>query len=48
MRSGPAATLTELAWYVAFGFFKLAVIAEGIAARHLQGKTVGTGIRPVR
>jgi aminoglycoside phosphotransferase (APT) family kinase protein len=35
--------LSELPWYVAFGFFKLAVIAEGIAARHLQGKTVGAG-----
>jgi aminoglycoside phosphotransferase (APT) family kinase protein len=35
--------LGELPWYVAFGFFKLAVIAEGIAARYLQGKTVGPG-----
>jgi aminoglycoside phosphotransferase (APT) family kinase protein len=33
----------RLPWYVALGFFKLAVIAEGIAARHLQGKTVGAG-----
>ena len=30
-------------WYVAFGYFKLAVISEGIHARFLQGKTVGDG-----
>ena len=30
-------------WYVAFGYFKLAVISEGIHARYLQGKTVGEG-----
>ena len=35
--------LASLAWYVGFGYFKLAVISEGIAARHLQGKTVGAG-----
>jgi aminoglycoside phosphotransferase (APT) family kinase protein len=35
--------ISSLPWYVAFGYFKLAVIAEGIAARHLQGKTVGAG-----
>lgn len=35
--------LSALAWYVAFGYFKLAVISEGIAARYLQGKTVGEG-----
>jgi aminoglycoside phosphotransferase (APT) family kinase protein len=35
--------LTRLAWYVAFGYFKLAVIAEGIHNRYLQGKTVGEG-----
>jgi aminoglycoside phosphotransferase (APT) family kinase protein len=35
--------LGELRWYVAFGYYKLAVIAEGITARHLQGKTVGPG-----
>jgi aminoglycoside phosphotransferase (APT) family kinase protein len=33
----------HLDWYVAFGTFKLAVIAEGIHARYLQGKTVGAG-----
>ncbi|HZE51402.1 MAG TPA: phosphotransferase family protein [Jatrophihabitantaceae bacterium] len=36
-------SVDELGWYVAFGYYKLAVIAEGIAARHLQGKTVGAG-----
>jgi aminoglycoside phosphotransferase (APT) family kinase protein len=35
--------LTGLDWYIAFGYFKLAVIAAGIHARYLQGKTVGSG-----
>jgi aminoglycoside phosphotransferase (APT) family kinase protein len=35
--------LDGLAWYVAFGYFKLAAIAEGIHHRYLQGKTVGAG-----
>jgi aminoglycoside phosphotransferase (APT) family kinase protein len=35
--------LSAMSWYIAFGKFKLAVIAEGIAARHLQGLTVGAG-----
>lgn len=35
--------VSQLSWYVGFGFFKLAVVAEGIHARYLQGKTVGTG-----
>ncbi len=35
--------VSTLPWYVAFGYFKLAVISEGIAARFLQGKTVGPG-----
>ena len=34
---------SRLSWYIAFAYFKLAVIAEGIAFRHLQGKTVGEG-----
>jgi aminoglycoside phosphotransferase (APT) family kinase protein len=41
--AGAQRDLDRLPWYVALGFFKLAVIAEGIAARHLQGKTVGAG-----
>jgi aminoglycoside phosphotransferase (APT) family kinase protein len=32
-----------LDWHIAFGYFKLSVIAAGIAARYLQGKTVGEG-----
>jgi aminoglycoside phosphotransferase (APT) family kinase protein len=35
--------LAHLDFYVAFGYFKLAVIAEGIHARYLAGQTVGTG-----
>jgi len=35
--------LGELDWYVALGFYKLAVVAEGIYYRHAQGKTVGDG-----
>lgn len=36
-------SLDQLDWYIAFGYFKLAVIAAGIHARFLQGKTVGAG-----
>ncbi|MDQ1720893.1 MAG: hypothetical protein QOI26_627 [Pseudonocardiales bacterium] len=32
-----------LDWHIAFGYFKLSVIAAGIHARFLQGKTVGEG-----
>jgi aminoglycoside phosphotransferase (APT) family kinase protein len=35
--------LADLDWYVGFGYFKLAVIAEGIHNRYSQGKTVGAG-----
>ncbi len=35
--------LSDLAWFVAFGYFKLAVIFEGIHHRYLEGKTVGDG-----
>ncbi|WP_042417678.1 phosphotransferase family protein [Streptacidiphilus anmyonensis] len=35
--------LTPLPWYTAFGQYKLAVIAEGIHYRFIQGKTVGDG-----
>ncbi len=35
--------LTHLDWYVGFGYFKLAVVAEGIHHRYLAGKTVGEG-----
>jgi aminoglycoside phosphotransferase (APT) family kinase protein len=36
-------SLDQLDWYVAFGYFKLAVIAAGIHARYQQGLTVGAG-----
>jgi aminoglycoside phosphotransferase (APT) family kinase protein len=39
--------LSELSWYVAFGHFKLAVIAEGIHFRYLQGMTVGPGFEQI-
>jgi aminoglycoside phosphotransferase (APT) family kinase protein len=35
--------LSRLGWYLALGFFKLAVIAEGIHFRFTQGQTVGAG-----
>jgi aminoglycoside phosphotransferase (APT) family kinase protein len=35
--------LTPLPWYTAFAQYKLAVIAEGIHYRFIQGKTVGDG-----
>ncbi|MGH3415616.1 MAG: phosphotransferase family protein, partial [Actinocrinis sp.] len=35
--------VSALPWYVAFGYFKLAVIAEGIYFRFLSGQTVGSG-----
>jgi aminoglycoside phosphotransferase (APT) family kinase protein len=37
------ADLTALPWYVALGFFKIAVILEGIHFRYVQGRTVGAG-----
>lgn len=39
--------LAPLPWYVAFGYFKLAVILEGIHYRYTQGKTVGEGFDTV-
>jgi aminoglycoside phosphotransferase (APT) family kinase protein len=41
--AGSERDLTDLDWYVGFGYFKLAVVAEGIHHRYLQGKTVGAG-----
>jgi aminoglycoside phosphotransferase (APT) family kinase protein len=35
--------LSRLNWYIGFGYFKLAVVAEGIHHRYLAGKTVGEG-----
>jgi aminoglycoside phosphotransferase (APT) family kinase protein len=39
--------VSELDWYIAFNFFKLAVITEGIYFRFSQGKTVGEGFEQV-
>ncbi|MDQ3876795.1 MAG: phosphotransferase family protein [Actinomycetota bacterium] len=39
--------VSDISWYWAFGFFKLAVVLEGIHARYLQGKTVGSGFERV-
>jgi aminoglycoside phosphotransferase (APT) family kinase protein len=36
-------SLAALDWYVGLGYFKLAVVAEGIHHRYLAGKTVGEG-----
>jgi aminoglycoside phosphotransferase (APT) family kinase protein len=35
--------ISALPWYLAFGYFKLAVIATGIAARHQAGGMIGEG-----
>ncbi len=40
-RSGRS--LADIDWYLAFGYFKLAVIATGIAARHSAGGMIGEG-----
>jgi aminoglycoside phosphotransferase (APT) family kinase protein len=42
-RASSARKLADLGWYVGFGYFKLAVVAEGIHHRYRQGKTVGAG-----
>jgi aminoglycoside phosphotransferase (APT) family kinase protein len=41
------ADLDKLPFYRALGYFKVAVIAEGIHQRHLAGKTVGPGFDTV-
>lgn len=41
--AGSGRNLADAAWYIGFGYFKLAVVAEGIHHRYLQGKTVGAG-----
>jgi aminoglycoside phosphotransferase (APT) family kinase protein len=40
-RSG--ADVSRLDWYVALGFFKVAVILEGIHYRYVHGQTIGPG-----
>ena len=39
--------LAALPWYVAFGYFKLAVITEGIHYRYVHGLTVGAGFEGI-
>jgi aminoglycoside phosphotransferase (APT) family kinase protein len=39
--------ISGLSFYQALGYFKLAVIAEGIHQRYLAGKTVGPGFAAV-
>jgi len=39
--------VSDLHWYIAFAAFKLAVIAEGVHYRYVQGKTVGEGFDTV-
>jgi aminoglycoside phosphotransferase (APT) family kinase protein len=39
--------LGELPWYVAFGFFKLAVVVAGVVARHRAGAMVGAGFEGI-
>ncbi|MFE1955672.1 phosphotransferase family protein [Streptomyces sp. NPDC059524] len=39
--------LENLGYYIALGYFKIAVIAEGIHARHRQGLTLGSGFETV-
>ena len=39
--------LTEIDWYTVFADLKIAVILEGIHARHLQGDTVGEGFEDI-
>lgn len=39
--------LGDLGWYLAFAYFKIAVILEGIHYRHQAGQTVGAGFDQV-
>jgi len=39
--------LAPLGFYLGLGYFKIAVIAEGIHSRHLQGLTLGEGFETV-
>jgi aminoglycoside phosphotransferase (APT) family kinase protein len=45
--NGSGTDLSTLDWYVAFGFFKIAVILEGIHYRFTTGQTVGEGFEQV-
>jgi aminoglycoside phosphotransferase (APT) family kinase protein len=39
--------VTDIDWYMVFADFKIAVILEGIHARHVQGLTVGEGFEGI-
>ncbi|HZG02462.1 MAG TPA: phosphotransferase family protein [Streptomyces sp.] len=41
--AGSGRDVSDIAWYVAFAYFKLAVILEGIHYRYTLGQTVGAG-----
>ena len=41
------ARIDQIGWYVALGYYKLAIISEGIHARYLLGMTVGAGFEHV-
>lgn len=43
--AGSTLDLDRIAWYTAFGVFKLAVILEGVHARYVAGATVGEGFQ---
>jgi aminoglycoside phosphotransferase (APT) family kinase protein len=39
--------LARLDWYIAFSYYKLAIISEGIHARYLAGETVGADFEKI-
>jgi hypothetical protein len=39
--------VSELGFHLALGFFKLAVILEGIHYRHAHGQTLGSGFEGI-
>lgn len=41
--AGSGRDVSDIGWYTAFAYFKLAVIAEGIHYRYTRGQTVGEG-----
>ena len=45
--AGSGRDVSAVAWYTAFAYFKLAVIAEGIHYRYTVGQTVGPGFDQV-
>jgi aminoglycoside phosphotransferase (APT) family kinase protein len=41
--AGTGRDVSRLDWYLAFAYFKIAVICQGIAARHASGEMLGEG-----